>query len=138
TGGRGADGVIVGAAAKSPVPCQQALRMCRDRGRLVIVGAVEMSFPWNEMYMKEIQLFMSRAYGPGSYDPTYEKQGRDYPVSYVRWTENRNMGEFLRLVAAQRVQLQPLITHQFPLADAAAAYRTILDPSVNSLAVLLR
>ena len=59
-----------------------------------------MSFPWNDMYLKEIQLFMSRAYGPGSYDPAYEKQGRDYPVSYVRWTENRNMEEFLRLVAA--------------------------------------
>lgn len=137
TGGRGADCVIVAAAAKSAGPCQQALKICRDRGRLVIVGAVELNFPWNEMYLKEIQLFMSRAYGPGSYDPAYEKQGRDYPVSYVRWTENRNMEEFLRLVATGQVELQPLITQQFALAEAATAYQTILDPATNSLAVLL-
>ena len=105
---------------------------------MVIVGAVEMSLPWNEMYMKEIQLFMSRAYGPGSYDAEYEKQGHDYPISYVRWTENRNLEEFLRLVATGRIELKPLITHQFDLESAAAAYQTILDPSSKSLAVLLR
>src|SRR6185436_11099457 len=89
------------------------------------------------MYMKEIQLFMSRAYGPGSYDPAYEKQGRDYPFSYVRWTENRNMEEFLRLVASGGVALRPLITHRFPLEDAPQAYRTIMDPTGGSLAVIL-
>src|SRR5256885_12275998 len=94
TNGRGADCVIVAAAAKSAAPCRQAVEICRDRGRIVVVGAVEMNFPWNEMYLKEIQLFMSRAYGPGSYDAGYEQQGRDYPISYVRWTENRNMDEF--------------------------------------------
>jgi len=138
TNGRGADCVIVAAAAKSAAPCLQALQICRDRGRLVIVGAVEMSFPWEAMYLKEIQLFMARAYGPGSYDPAYEKQGRDYPVSYVRWTENRNMEEFLRLLGAGRVELQPLITHQFALAEAPQAYEKILDPASGSLAVLLR
>jgi predicted dehydrogenase len=138
TGGRGADCVIVAAAAKSPAPARQALEICADRGRLVIVGAVPLDFPWHEMYMKEIQLFMSRAYGPGSYDASYEKQGRDYPISYVRWTENRNMAEFLRLVGQGRVGLGPLVTHQFPIADAAAAYQTILDPQAGSLAVLLR
>lgn len=138
TDGRGADCVIVAAAAKSAAPCQQALQMCRDRGRIVVVGAVEMSFPWHEMYLKEIKLFMSRAYGPGSYDPDYENKGRDYPISYVRWTENRNMEEFLRLVAGGKVQLQDLITHQFPLEEAATAYETILNPEANSLAVLLR
>ena len=138
TAGRGADCVIVAAAAKSAAPCREALRLCRDRGRLVVVGAVEMTFPWQEMYLKEIQLFMSRAYGPGSYDPAYEKKGQDYPISYVRWTENRNMEEFLRLVAADCVRLAPLITHQFPLDDAAQAYQTILDQSSGSLAVLLR
>ncbi len=138
TNGRGADCVIIAAAAKSPGPCRQALEICRDRGRIVVVGAVEMNFPWNDMYLKEIQLFMSRAYGPGSYDPAYEKQGRDYPDSYVRWTENRNMGEFLRLLAQGQVQLQPLITHEFPLEEAPSAYRTIMDPASNSLAVLLK
>jgi predicted dehydrogenase len=137
TDGRGVDCVIVAAAAKSSAPCQQAVQICADRGRIVDVGAVELSFPWYDMYRKEIQFFMARAYGPGSYDPVYEKQGQDYPINYVRWTENRNMAEFLRLLSVGRIQLAPLITHQFPLDDAAKAYETILDPSSASLAVLL-
>jgi len=138
TSGRGADVVIVAAASKSAAPARQALELCRDRGRLVIVGAVELNLPWHEMYLKEIQLFMSRAYGPGSYDTEYETQARDYPFAYVRWTENRNMEEFLRLAALGRVELEPLITHQFNLEESAVAYQTILDPSSSSLAVLLR
>ena len=138
TSGRGADCVLVAAAAESSIPCQQAIRICRDRGRLVIVGQVEINLPWHDMYLKELQVFMARAYGPGSYDPIYEKQGRDYPISYVRWTEKRNMEEFLRLSSLGRVKLQPLISHQFPLEEAAMAYRTIMDPSSRSLAVLLR
>jgi len=137
TDGRGLDCVIVAAAAKSSAPCQQAVQICADRGRIVDVGAVELSFPWYDMYRKEIQFFMARAYGPGSYDPVYEKQGQDYPINYVRWTENRNMAEFLRLVSLGRIQLGPLITHQFPLDDAAKAYETIMDASSGSLAVLL-
>jgi predicted dehydrogenase len=138
TAGRGADVVIVAAAAKSAEPARQALSICRDRGRLIIVGAVEVNLPWNEMYLKEIQLFMSRAYGPGSYDPSYEAKGQDYPVSYVRWTENRNMEEFLRLCASNSVTIEPLISHRFSLADAPAAYDTIMTPDVRSLAVILR
>ena len=137
TGGRGVDCAIIAAAAKSDAPCRQAVEICCDRGRIIDVGAVELNFPWYEMYLKEIRLFMARAYGPGSYDPTYEKQGRDYPVPYVRWTENRNMEEFLRLVGLGRVQLQPLITHEFALDDAPKAYQTIMDPASNSLAVVL-
>ena len=81
TNGRGVDCAIVAAASKSPAPAQHALSLCRDRGRICIVGAVGMEFPWNDMYLKEIQLYMSRAYGPGSYDASYEKQGRDYPAA---------------------------------------------------------
>jgi predicted dehydrogenase/threonine dehydrogenase-like Zn-dependent dehydrogenase len=135
--GRGVECVIVAAAAKSSAPCQQAVQICADRGRIVDVGAVELTFPWYDMYRKEIQFFMARAYGPGSYDPLYEKQGQDYPINYVRWTENRNMAEFLRLVSLGRIQLAPLITHQFPLEDAAKAYETIMNPTSSSLAVLL-
>src|SRR5438445_2150041 len=131
----GADCVIVAAAAKSPEPARRALEICRDRGRLVIVGAVELSFPWQEMYRKEIQLFMSRAYGPGSYDPAYEKQGQNYPPSYIPWTENRNMEEFLRLVSTGQAQVAPLVTHTYPLDEAATAYQTILNPESASLAV---
>jgi predicted dehydrogenase/threonine dehydrogenase-like Zn-dependent dehydrogenase len=138
TNGRGADRVFIAAAAKSSGPCRAGLEVCRDRGRIVVVGAVEMNFPWEEMYRKEIQLFMSRAYGPGSYDPAYEKRGQDYPFSYVRWTENRNMEEFLRLISAGAVCLELLISHRFVLEEAPKAYETILDPAINSLAVLLR
>jgi len=138
TNGRGADCVIIAAAAKSSAPCELALRLCRDRGKIVVVGAIEMSFAWSEMYMKEIQLFMSRAYGPGSYDPEYERKGHDYPFSYIRWTEQRNMEEFLRLVATDQVRLGPLKTHEFPLQAASEAYTTILNPASNSLAVVLR
>jgi len=136
--GQGLDCVIIAAAAKSAAPCQLAADICRDRGRIVDVGAVELSFPWYEMYRKEIQLLMARAYGPGSYDPDYERKGQDYPLPYVRWTENRNMEEFLRLVASGRVQVQPLITHDFPLEDAPKAYQTIMEPGSKSLAVLLK
>jgi predicted dehydrogenase/threonine dehydrogenase-like Zn-dependent dehydrogenase len=138
TGGVGADVVLVAAASKSDAPCRLAVELCRDRGRIVVVGAVDMHFPWNDMYLKEIQIYMSRAYGPGSYDAAYEKRGQDYPLPYVRWTENRNMEEFLRLVGRGDIQLQPLISHEYTLEEAPAAYRTIMDPAQNSLAVLLR
>ena len=138
TDGRGADRVLVCAASKSPAPAQQALQICRDRGRMIIVGAVGMEFPWNDMYLKEVQLFMSRAYGPGSYDPAYEKQGRDYPITYVRWTENRNMEEFLRLLATGQVDVEPLITNRYALEEAPQAYEAILQPNTSTLAVLLR
>jgi predicted dehydrogenase/threonine dehydrogenase-like Zn-dependent dehydrogenase len=138
TDGRGVDCAIIAAAAKSAAPCQLAVEICRDRGRIVDVGAVELNFPWYEMYRKEVQLWMVRAYGPGSYDPSYEHGGHDYPFPYVRWTENRNMEEFLRLISLGRVLVQPLVTHEVPLDDAPRAYQTIVDPASDSLAVLLR
>src|SRR5262249_44819218 len=137
TAGRGVDCAIVAAASKSSAPAELALQLCRDRARMIIVGALEINLPWDKMYMKEIQLFMSRAYGPGSYDPQYEKLGIDYPVSYIRWTENRNMEEFLRLIDVGRVQVRQLVSHEFALVEAASAYQTILNSS-SSLAVLLR
>jgi polar amino acid transport system substrate-binding protein len=136
--GLGADCVIIAAASKSSAPCQLALDMCRDRGQIVVVGAVDLSFPWNDMYLKEIRLLMSRAYGPGSYDPQYEVRGQDYPIAYVRWTEKRNMEEFLRLVSRGRIDLQSLITHEFDLEDAPRAYQLVKDSSATSLGVLLR
>ncbi|HEY3973290.1 MAG TPA: Gfo/Idh/MocA family oxidoreductase [Candidatus Sulfotelmatobacter sp.] len=138
TGGIGVDCAIIAAAAKSDAPCRVAVEICRDRGRIVDVGAVELNFPWYESYLKEIQVFMARAYGPGSYDSTYEKQGRDYPLPYVRWTEKRNMEEFLRLAAQGRLQIEGLTTHRFPLEDAPRAYDVIMDSTQNSLAVLLK
>jgi predicted dehydrogenase/threonine dehydrogenase-like Zn-dependent dehydrogenase len=138
SGGIGVDCAIVAAAGKSSAPSQQASRICRDRGRIVVVGAVDLHFPWEQMYLKEIKLFMARAYGPGSYDPAYEKQGLDYPLPYVRWTEQRNMEEFLRRLECGQIHVAPLVSHQFALEEADRAYDTIMDPSANSLAVLLR
>lgn len=138
TQGLGVDCAIIAAAAKSDAPCRIAVEICRDRGRIVDVGAVELNFPWYESYLKELQVYMARAYGPGSYDPAYERQGQDYPLPFVRWTEKRNMEEFLRLASQGRLQIEGLVTHDFPLEEAPRAYEVILDASQNSLAVLLK
>src|SRR5215470_11368839 len=90
------------------------------------------------MYLKEIRVLMSRAYGPGCYDAAYEKNGQDYPLPHVRWTANRNMEAFLRVVSSGQLQIQPLITHEFALEDAPRAYETILNPESRPLAVVLR
>ncbi len=137
TDGRGVDCTIIAAAAKSTGPALQALGMTRERGRVVVVGAVDLQFPYHLMFRKELTVRMSRAYGPGSYDERYERGGQDYPFAYVRWTENRNMEEFLRRIAIGDVQVSPLISHRLPLEDAATAYATIMDPTVRTLAVVL-
>ncbi len=138
TGGRGADCVIVAAASKSARPLQDGVFMCRERGRVVMVGACPIEMPRSEMYVKELSFLVSRAYGPGSYDPKYEKQGVDYPISYVRWTENRNMEEFLRLMSVGKVNVRSLISHEFDLEEAPAAYKTIMGNGGGSLAVVLK
>jgi predicted dehydrogenase/threonine dehydrogenase-like Zn-dependent dehydrogenase len=138
TDGRGADCVIIAAASKSSVPAQQALKLCREGGRIIVVGAVDLHFPWEEMYLKEIRLAMARAYGPGCYDPLYERGGCDYSIAQVRWTANRNMEVFLGMIASGQLELNPLISHEFPLEEAARAYGTVMDPASSSLAVVLR
>jgi predicted dehydrogenase/threonine dehydrogenase-like Zn-dependent dehydrogenase len=138
TDGKGADVVILCAASKSSGPALSALEICRDRGKIVVVGAVVLEFPWYQAYLKEIRVIMARAYGPGSYDPSYEKQAVDYPFAYVRWTENRNMREVLRLIARGRLQLDSLISHRLPLERAADAYAQIMDPLAETLGVILQ
>ncbi|KAF0180519.1 MAG: oxidoreductase domain-containing protein [Nitrospirae bacterium] len=139
TEGRGADCVIIAAASRSAMPLQDGVAMSRDRGRVVMVGACPIDIPRADMYVKELRFMVSRAYGPGSYDPKYEKQGIDYPISYVRWTENRNMEEFLRLMAVGKVNVKPLISHEFALDDAQKAYEAIMhDNGKTSLAVVLK
>jgi predicted dehydrogenase/threonine dehydrogenase-like Zn-dependent dehydrogenase len=125
TGGIGADAVIVTAAADSNDPIELAGELCRDRGVVSMVGAVPMDVPRKVYFEKELQLRLSRSYGPGRYDPDYEEGGRDYPIGYVRWTERRNMEEFLRLVASGQVLLSRLTTHRFELADAERAYAIV-------------
>jgi predicted dehydrogenase len=100
----------------------------RQKGLLVVVGDVSMDIPRRDYYAKEIDIRISRSYGPGRYDPTYEEGGMDYPYAYVRWTENRNMESFLDLAARQAIQLAPMTTHTFPIDQAIDAYRLLDHP----------
>jgi predicted dehydrogenase/threonine dehydrogenase-like Zn-dependent dehydrogenase len=125
TRGLGVDGVIITAATDSNDPVQLAGELCRDRGRIVIVGAVRMDLPRKPYYDKELTVYQSRSYGPGRYDPIYEDMGIDYPIGYVRWTEQRNMEAFLEQCAAGRMQIAPLVTHRFPIERAEEAYQMI-------------
>jgi predicted dehydrogenase/threonine dehydrogenase-like Zn-dependent dehydrogenase len=123
--GKGADAVLITAGTPSNQPVELAGRISRDKGRVVVVGAVGLKIPRAPYYEKELDVRLSRSYGPGRYDPKYEEQGIDYPYGYVRWTEARNMEAFLSLLARGSVKVQPLITHKFGLAQAAAAYELI-------------
>lgn len=123
--GGGVDGVLITAATSSNDPIQLAGELCRDRGRVVIVGAVGMDIPRRPYYDKELSVFQSRSYGPGRYDPVYEEMGVDYPIGYVRWTLRRNMEAFLAQCAAGRVDTASLISHRFPIERAGEAYALI-------------
>ncbi len=125
TDGRGLDAVIVCAATDSNDPVELAGELARDRARVVVVGAVPMNVPRRPYYDKELSLLLSRSYGPGRYDPSYEEQGHDYPFGYVRWTEGRNLQAFLELCAAGKVRVDKLITHRFDIAQAEGAYALI-------------
>jgi predicted dehydrogenase/threonine dehydrogenase-like Zn-dependent dehydrogenase len=126
TEGHGADCVLVTAGTKSNEPIGLAGELARDRARVVIVGLVGMDVPRHTYYMKELDIRLSRSYGPGRYDPEYEEKGNDYPIGYVRWTERRNMEAFLRLAAEGRVSTELLTTHRFAVSQATDAYDMIL------------
>ncbi|HEY6951905.1 MAG TPA: bi-domain-containing oxidoreductase, partial [Bacteroidota bacterium] len=125
TKGRGVDAVIITAATPSNDPVQSSGELCREKGRVVLVGDVGLQLPRAPYYTKELDFRFSRSYGPGRYDPYYEEQGRDYPFGYVRWTENRNMEEFLRLLATGQVNVGKLTTHRFNVDNAEGAYKLI-------------
>jgi len=137
TSGRGADAVLITAASESAEPVRQAGRLSRDRGTVVVVGAVPADVPRSPFYEKEIDVRFSRSYGPGRYDPGYEEQGHDYPVGYVRWTEQRNLEAFLDLLAQGRLAIAPLISHRFPILEAEEAYRVLTDAKERALAIVL-
>ena len=124
--GQGADSILVTAGTKSSEPVELAGDLARDRARVVVVGLVGMDVPRNLYYAKELELRLSRSYGPGRYDPEYEEKGRDYPIGYVRWTEKRNMEAFLRLISEGKVNTELLTTHRFPVEQAAEAYDLIM------------
>lgn len=125
THGRGCDAVLVTAATKSNEPIELAGEIARDRGVVVAVGDIGLQVPRRSFYAKELDLRLSRSYGPGRYDPSYEERGEDYPYGYVRWTEKRNMESFLDLVSAGKVKVEHLITHRFGIEQASSAYDVI-------------
>jgi predicted dehydrogenase/threonine dehydrogenase-like Zn-dependent dehydrogenase len=122
TGGFGADAVFITAGGDTTGPVELAVEVARDRARVVDIGKTKIDLSWNDYYMKELDFVFSRSYGPGRYDPTYEDRGVDYPIGYVRWTENRNMASFLALMAQGRLDLAPIITKVHPIAEAEAVY----------------
>ena len=125
TDGLGADGVIITAAAPSDAVVSTAFKMCRKKGRVVVVGDVGLHLNRADFYAKELDVLISTSYGPGRYDHLYEEHGLDYPAAYVRWTENRNMAEYLRLLAEKRIQVEPLISARYPVSEATAAYASL-------------
>ena len=135
---RGFDVVLICADTPSNDPVELAALIARDRARIVATGAVGLTFPRKIYYEKELSFVNSRSYGPGRYDASYEENGHDYPVGYVRWTEARNFQAAVDLMAGGKLKVAPLITHRFPIEKAAAAYEVITGKNKQAfLGVLL-
>ncbi|NQU31257.1 MAG: zinc-binding alcohol dehydrogenase, partial [Anaerolineae bacterium] len=125
TANRGADSVVICADTPSNDPVTLAGQIARDRANIVATGAVGLEFPRKIYFEKELSFINSRSYGPGRYDASYEEGGADYPIGFVRWTEGRNLEAVVDLLASGKLDVAPLITHRFPIADAAEAYNVI-------------
>ena len=136
TGGVGADGVIVTAATPSEGVISSAFKMCRKKARVVLVGDVGLNIDRKDIYVKELDFLVSTSYGPGRYDARYEEEGLDYPVSHVRWTENRNMAAYLGLISSGKVRLESYLDTRFAVDDAPSAYEA-LKGEVRPLLALL-
>lgn len=134
--GVGVDGVLITASARSDEIIHQAAQMCRKRGRIVLVGVIGLNLRRGDFYEKELTFQVSCSYGPGRYDPAYEEQARDYPLPYVRWTEQRNFQAVLDALASGQLDVRPLISRSFELSEAASAYDTVLKDG-SALGVVL-
>ncbi len=127
SGGHGVDGVLITASAKKDTIVSQSARMARKRGRIVLVGVVDLELNRSEFYAKELTFQVSCSYGPGRYDSRYEEQGVDYPYDFVRWTEQRNIEAVLEMLAAERLAVDRLITARLPHAEATTAYELLTN-----------
>ena len=134
--GNGVDGVIVTASTKSSDPITQAARMCRQRGRIVLVGVTGIDLNRADFYEKELTFQVSCSYGPGRYDPAYEDEGQDYPLGFVRWTERRNFEAVLDMLVSGALDVAPLISHRVPFEDAPHAYE-LLSTDKAALGIIL-
>jgi predicted dehydrogenase/threonine dehydrogenase-like Zn-dependent dehydrogenase len=133
--GRGVDAVIITASTKSSEPLSQAATMCRQRGRIVLIGVIGQEISRADFFAKELTFQVSCSYGPGRYDAEYEDKGNDYPVGFVRWTEQRNFEAVLDMMATGALDIKPLITHRYSIDDALNAYKCLDDKS--SLGIVL-
>jgi predicted dehydrogenase/threonine dehydrogenase-like Zn-dependent dehydrogenase len=137
TSGRGADQVFLAAGGASNGPAEIAVKLARDRARVVDIGKTRLDLPWNAYYDKELDVRFSRSYGPGRYDDRYEMEGIDYPAGYVRWTERRNIECFLDLLAHKEIEVETLITGAFPVYQATKVYADLASGTVPAVGVLL-
>lgn len=126
TDGFGADAAVLATATASNAPTEQAIDALRDRGRIVVVGNTRVELPWKAAYEKELEVRYSRSYGPGRYDPAYEWGGADYPIGYVRWTEQRNFDACLHLMRTGQLPVEALTTRRVAFADCPGVYRDLL------------
>jgi predicted dehydrogenase/threonine dehydrogenase-like Zn-dependent dehydrogenase len=137
TGGLGADHVFLAAGGSSNGPVELAARLARDRARVVDIGKTRLDLPWNDYYEKELDVRFSRSYGPGRYDDRYELDGVDYPAGYVRWTERRNLGCFLDLLANGSLDVTDLVSGVHPIADATSVYEQLRTGDLHGVGFLL-
>ena len=135
--GVGVDAVIVTASTKSNDPVALAAKMSRKRGRIVLIGVAGLQLSRSDFYEKELTFQVSCSYGPGRYDPTYEEGGQDYPIGFVRWTEQRNFEAVLYLMASGTLNVNPLISHTFEIERAKEAFE-LLTNEEPSLGILLQ
>lgn len=137
TDGYGVDAVVLCTGTSSNEPVEQSIDVLRDRGRIVVIGNTKVDLLWKYAYAKEIEVRYSRSYGPGRYDPSYEWGGTDYPIGYVRWTEQRNFEACLHLVQTGQLDLAALTTRRVPFAQALDVYRDLLAGGANDVGVIL-
>lgn len=137
TDGYGADAVIITAASSSSAIVAQAFQSCRRKARVVAVGDIGLDIARSDIYTKELDFLISTSYGPGRYDARYEEGGEDYPIAYVRWTENRNMAEYLRLLATGRISLANMMQEPYDIGQAEQAYAALSGDGEKPLLVIL-
>ncbi len=137
TGGFGADAVLFTAATEKSEPLSQSFQMCRKKGKVILVGVAEMNIRREDMYLKELDFQISTSYGPGRYDDIYESKGLDYPYAYVRWTENRNMSEYLRQVYEGKIKLGRLISAVYPIEEVTQAFESLKSDDDKPILVCL-
>jgi predicted dehydrogenase/threonine dehydrogenase-like Zn-dependent dehydrogenase len=136
--GQGADHIFLAAGGTSNGPVETAAKLARDRARVIDIGKTKLDLPWNAYYDKELDVRFSRSYGPGRYDERYELEGIDYPIGYVRWTERRNLGCFLDLIARKDLEVETLVSGVFPFENASSVYADLSSGALKAVGVLLQ